>query len=199
MCRVVLNEHAAGRARAWEQRSYLCLVLCSGELSQRARLRFRRNPVLAKLGTARRTLPLCPQGNFQVSRDLLASDTPVCRSASPVIDLRSWLPNGRRRKIGKSAGNGIDCLVEYYQTKDALHYYLLRHMGLNNRAENSHVPPRKRERMMHGFRSAGGFQRFISVFSAIRNISSRLTRNAQPLAPIVIASAHWKVVTGATA
>jgi len=108
VCRVVLNEHAAGRARAWEQRGYLCLVLCSGELSQRARLRFRRNPVLAKLGTARRTLPLCPQGNFQVSRDLLASDTPVCRSAAPVIDLRSWLPNGRRRKIGKSAGNGID-------------------------------------------------------------------------------------------
>ncbi|AVC46910.1 DDE domain protein (plasmid) [Rhizobium leguminosarum bv. viciae] len=90
-------------------------------------------------------------------------------------------------------------LVEYYQTKDALHYYLLRNMGLNNRAENSHVPPRKRERMMHGFRSAGGFQRFISVFSATRTISSRLTRNAQPSAPIVIASAHWKVVTGATA
>jgi len=38
----------------------------------------------------------------------MASDTPVCRSAAPVIDLRSWLPNGRRRKIGKSAGNGID-------------------------------------------------------------------------------------------
>lgn len=184
MCRVVLNEHAAGRAHAWEQRGYLCLVLCSGELSQRARLRFRRNPVLAKLGTARRTLPLCPQGNFQVSRDLLASDTPVCRSAAPVIDLRSWLPNVRRRKIGKSAGNGIDPdgLVEYYQTKDALHYYLLRHMGLNNRAENSHVPPRKRERMMHGFRSAGGFQRFISVFSA--------TEIFRPVSPETLSPRH---------
>ncbi|NTH16376.1 methionine--tRNA ligase [Agrobacterium rhizogenes] len=34
------------------------------------------------------------------------------------------------RKIGKSAGNGIDPdgLVEYYQTPDALRYYLLRHI-----------------------------------------------------------------------
>jgi putative transposase len=44
------------------------------------------------------------------------------------------------------------------------------HKSLNNRAENSHVPLRKRERMMHGFRSAGGLQRFTSVFSAVRNL-----------------------------
>jgi putative transposase len=44
------------------------------------------------------------------------------------------------------------------------------HKGLNNRAENSHVPLRKRERMMQGFRSPGGLQRFISVFSAVRNL-----------------------------
>jgi putative transposase len=44
------------------------------------------------------------------------------------------------------------------------------HKGLNNRAENSHVPLRKRERMMQGFRSAGGLQRFTSVFSAGRNL-----------------------------
>lgn len=35
------------------------------------------------------------------------------------------------------------------------------HKGLNNRAENSHLPVRKRERMMQGFRSAGSLQRFI--------------------------------------
>lgn len=44
------------------------------------------------------------------------------------------------------------------------------HKGLNNRAENSHLPLRKRERMMQGFRSVGGLQRFISVFSAVRNL-----------------------------
>jgi putative transposase len=38
------------------------------------------------------------------------------------------------------------------------------HKGLNNLAENSHVPIRKRERMMQGFRSWPGLQRFVSTF-----------------------------------
>jgi putative transposase len=44
------------------------------------------------------------------------------------------------------------------------------HKGLNNRAENSHLPLRKRERAIQGFRSVGGLQRFTSVFSAVRNL-----------------------------
>ena len=44
------------------------------------------------------------------------------------------------------------------------------HKGLNNRAENAHVPLRKRERQMQGFRSAGGLQRLTSVFSAVRSL-----------------------------
>ena len=44
------------------------------------------------------------------------------------------------------------------------------HKGLNNRAENSHVPLRKRERAMQGFRSWSGLQRFVSIFSAVRNL-----------------------------
>ena len=44
------------------------------------------------------------------------------------------------------------------------------HKALNNRAENSHLPLRRRERAMQGFRSPGGLQRFTSVFSAIRNL-----------------------------
>jgi putative transposase len=44
------------------------------------------------------------------------------------------------------------------------------HKGLNNRAENSHVPFRKRERILQHFRSAGALQRFVSVFSAVRNL-----------------------------
>lgn len=46
----------------------------------------------------------------------------------------------------------------------------LSHKGLNNRAENSHLPLRKRERVMQKFRSPGGCQRFVSVFSAVRNL-----------------------------
>jgi putative transposase len=44
------------------------------------------------------------------------------------------------------------------------------HRGLNNRAENSHLPLRRRERVMLGFRSPGGLQRFVSIFSAVRNL-----------------------------
>ena len=46
------------------------------------------------------------------------------------------------------------------------------HKGLNNRAENSHLPFRKRERAMQGYRSPGSLQRFLSIHSAIRNCFS---------------------------
>ncbi len=51
---------------------------------------------------------------------------------------------------------------------------------LNNRAENSHLPLRKRERTMQGFRSAGSMQRFTSISSAVRNlfVISRHKRSA---------------------
>ncbi|MFB7919275.1 IS6 family transposase [Streptomyces sp. NPDC056061] len=41
------------------------------------------------------------------------------------------------------------------------------HKGLNNWAENSHQPIRQRERAMKGFRSVGGAQQFLAVFSGI--------------------------------
>jgi putative transposase len=44
------------------------------------------------------------------------------------------------------------------------------HNGLNNRAENSHLPFRRRERAMQGFRSPRYLQRFVNVFSAVRNL-----------------------------
>lgn len=44
------------------------------------------------------------------------------------------------------------------------------HKSLNNRAENSHLPLRRRERAMQGFRSPGGLQRLVSVFLAVRNL-----------------------------
>ncbi len=54
------------------------------------------------------------------------------------------------------------------------------HKGLNNRAENSHLPFRRRERVMQGFRSPKSLQRFVSVFSAVRNlfVPSRSRRSA---------------------
>jgi putative transposase len=44
------------------------------------------------------------------------------------------------------------------------------HKGLNNRAENSHLPLRRREQAMQGFRSPGGLQKCVSIFSAVRNL-----------------------------
>jgi putative transposase len=51
------------------------------------------------------------------------------------------------------------------------------HKGLNNRAENSlartfgsHLPIRKREKLMQGFRSRRSLRRFVSVFSVVRHL-----------------------------
>jgi len=44
-----------------------------------------------------------------------------------------------------------------------------RHKGLNNRAENSHLPTRKRERILQRFKSAEQAQRFLVPFSAVSN------------------------------
>jgi putative transposase len=44
-----------------------------------------------------------------------------------------------------------------------------RHKRLNNRAENSHLPTRKRERMLQRFKSAEHAQRFLGPFSAVSN------------------------------
>jgi len=69
------------------------------------------------------------------------------------------------------------------------------HKGLNNRAENSHVPLRKREWMMQGFRSAGGLQQYVSVFSVVRNlfVPPRTRRSALATHPHrLTAIAEWK-------
>jgi len=72
------------------------------------------------------------------------------------------------------------------------------HKGMNNRAEDSHLPLRKRERVMHKFRSPGGCQRFVSVFSAIRNLFVPPAYSDNALARHihrVPALAQWKHVT----
>jgi putative transposase len=74
------------------------------------------------------------------------------------------------------------------------------HKGLNNRAENSHVPIRKRERMMQGFRSWSGLKRFVSTFSAVRNhfVPPRSQRSALSThLHRLRAMAEWKSVAAA--
>ena len=76
------------------------------------------------------------------------------------------------------------------------------HKGLNNRVENSHVPVRKREQAMQGFRSWPGLQRFVSTFSALRNhfVPPRPRRSAfSTHLHRLKAMAEWKSVTAAQA
>lgn len=78
------------------------------------------------------------------------------------------------------------------------HVELRSHKGLNNRVENSHVPLRKRERMMQRFRSPGGLQLFVTILSAIRNrfVPSRSHRSAlQARIHRLRAMAEWNAVT----
>jgi putative transposase len=72
------------------------------------------------------------------------------------------------------------------------------HKGLNNRAENSHVPLRKRERVMQGFRSPGSPQHFVSIFSALRNLFVPPRSKRSALATHIHrlqAMAEWKTLT----
>ena len=76
------------------------------------------------------------------------------------------------------------------------------HKGLNNRAENSHQPTRRRERQMKGFKSAGQAQRFLSAHDGINNLFLLRRSNApavQYRAARTEAFAVWAEITGVAA
>src|SRR5947209_10195428 len=76
------------------------------------------------------------------------------------------------------------------------------HKGLNNRAENSHQPTRRRERQMKRFKSAGQAQRFLSAHDGINNLF-HLRRDHRPAAQYRAARTQafqiWAEVTGVAA
>src|SRR5947208_3418822 len=77
-----------------------------------------------------------------------------------------------------------------------------RHKGLNNRAENSHQPTRRRERQMKRFKSPRQAQRFLSAHDQINNLF-HLHRDHLPAADYravrAQAFAIWAEITGAKA
>src|SRR4051812_41341972 len=77
-----------------------------------------------------------------------------------------------------------------------------RHKGLNNRAENSHQPTRRRERQMKRFTSAGQAQRFLSAHDQINNLF-HLRRDHLPAVQYRAARTQafqtWAEVTGVAA
>src|SRR3982751_3315399 len=76
------------------------------------------------------------------------------------------------------------------------------HKGLNNRAENSHQPTRRRERQMKRFKSARQAQRFLSAHDQINNLF-HLRRDHTPAdqyrAARTQAFQAWAEVTGMAA
>ena len=77
-----------------------------------------------------------------------------------------------------------------------------RHKGLNNRAENSHQPTRRRERQMKRFKSPGQAQRFLAAHDGINNLF-HLRRDhvtaSQYRAARAQAFQTWAEVTGVAA
>jgi putative transposase len=73
------------------------------------------------------------------------------------------------------------------------------HKGLNNRAENSHQPTRRRERQMKRFKSPRHAQRFLSAHDGINNLF-HLRRHRRPAHQYRAARAQafqtWAEVTG---
>ena len=72
------------------------------------------------------------------------------------------------------------------------------HKGLNNRAENSHQPTRRRERIMKGFKSPRHVQRFLATHDQIANVFLRqpLENATERRAARSQAFASWADVTG---
>src|SRR3984957_13099772 len=80
------------------------------------------------------------------------------------------------RKLLKKHGFAPNVLVtdklrSYTAAKSELRLTARHEQGLrrNNRAENSHLPVRRRERKMQRFKSPGSAQRFLSVHAAVQN------------------------------
>src|SRR5215831_7457142 len=80
------------------------------------------------------------------------------------------------RKLLKKQGFAPKTLVtdrlrSYGAAKTQLGLSARHEQGLrqNNRAENSHLPVRRRERKMQRFKSAGSAQRFLSMHAAVHN------------------------------
>jgi putative transposase len=121
---------------------------------------------------------------------------------------RISVSHGRASHIQVQASLSLRCLTDKLRSYGAARRQVMPHVEhrshkvLYNRAENSHVPLRKRERIMQGFRSPGGLQRFVSVFSALRNlfVPPRSQRSAfQNRVHRIHAIAEWKAAAEAMA
>jgi putative transposase len=108
-----------------------------------------------------------------------------CRPSHAPAPEEAWV-----RADGNRHGSppGLRCRVRALGVS-ALH---IQGKRKNNRAESSHVPTRRRERRMQGFRSPGAAQRFLSTHAAVYN-TFNLCRH------LVSAKTHRRLRTDAIA
>ena len=105
------------------------------------------------------------------------------------------------RKHGKSPRVMVPDKLRSYAAankKLGLNFEHRQHKGLNNRAENSHQPPRVREKVMRRDKSACQLQRFLSVHDLVANqfMGCRYSRDAIKKRELrVQAFAAWNGVT----
>src|SRR5712691_11569499 len=80
-------------------------------------------------------------------------------------------------------GSRVDHLLfDVVRREDKRSKRSCQHKRLNNRAENSHLPTRKRERVLQRFKSGEHAQRFLGPFSAVSNHFRRVDTSS-PLPP----------------
>ncbi|EWY36274.1 transposase [Skermanella stibiiresistens SB22] len=81
-----------------------------------------------------------------------------------------------RKLLKKSAGRRASMVTDKLKSHAAARKEIMpgvehrQHEGLNNRAENSHQPTRRRERKMKRFKSARHVQRFVAIHDPIANL-----------------------------
>jgi transposase-like protein len=96
-----------------------------------------------------------------------------------------------------------DGLASYKSALTELGLQHLHHPGRlreNNRAENSHLPIRRRERKQQGFKSRASAQRFLTTHAAIYNTFTNerhLNRRTEVRRLQAISNASWKAATRA--
>jgi transposase-like protein len=111
------------------------------------------------------------------------------------------------RKLLRKRGFAPETLVtdklrSYGAAKTELGLSARHEQGLrkNNRAENSHLPVRRRERKMQRFKSPGSAQRFLSVHAAVHNtfnVQRHLVSRNTLRALRGEALQNWRVATAA--